>query len=157
MSLVNHAAELAVLVPFLASVYQIYLRKPLVVNNRGSVSNAMAQIRKSEVVELPVGTHNVTPTGARNNYTVTVTDKGDGDNMGILQVSNPDGNSFSEIGMTQDSRFTTETISNGIVSLNSDKGGGYVETIAEPTGNGADIEIFGLLAYIPKGQPVFPK
>lgn len=153
MNLLNHVVEVAALVPVLGAIYKIYLKNPIIANSRASVQKAMDQIRGSEVVELPVGTHDVTPNGATQNYIIDVFDVGYGDNAGNLQVSHPDGNSFIEMEMEQNSRAASEVVSDGKKLLYGNQG--YVEAIAEPIGIGKDVRIFGLLVYKPKGQAIF--
>ncbi len=159
MSVLSKAVELAMLAPFIATVYKMYLNKPLIVNDRPSVKKALGEIRKIKPEELPIGTHDVAPPGSEQSYVINVYDRGNDDTAGTLQISNPAGFSFIETGMMRGAESTTETLSNGVVQLDSQGDDGYVETIVEPANNGDPnaVKMFGMLVYMPKGKPIFEK
>jgi len=151
---INQAASMLAIAPIFAAVYQVYLKRPVAVRTRSEVESALSQLKTSEIVELPTGTFDVSPPTAGLNYTLTVSDQGGGDNIGILQISNAAGIPFSAVTKTMDEEPVHHENVSGTIVLNQP--GGTVQMIAEPVGAGPKMNIFGALIYRPKGQKVFP-
>ena len=152
-------ANLLQFVPLIATIYKVYLKTPKVVNTVYDLDVAMANIKKSPITELPVGTFDVTPDGAEFNYTLDVEDQGgSGDNVGHLQITSPTGGTFTRGRATAQEGLLKQDNASGRIDLSGGNGSAFL--VGEGEGDANDIKnytIFGVLLYRPKGQPVFSK
>ncbi len=143
----------AAMVPILGAVYQLYLKKPIVVSTKEQVMATMKQLRTSPVTQLPTGSYDVTPEGAKMNYTLQiVSDEENDDTVGQLQITNSSPVVMERIYHDSAKNLTTETLvqSGNIEHLDYGKS----MTIAEPSVQGK-VKIFGMLLCKRKAEQIF--
>lgn len=150
----RNVVDALTLVPLIASVYQVYLDKPTLGITKPQIEAIFERIKKSSANELPAGSHDVTPTGARLNYVINVEDQGDGDTIGHYQITSPTGDSFIQHKATDGNTVThNDAKAQGILA----KGNDMVLIAEAPPLHTVGLMFFGVLIYRPKGQPVFKK
>lgn len=145
------AVELVKIAPLVAAVYQVYFRRPKIILNEAETAQAFQDLKSIPPIELGEGTHNVTPDGAQQNYVIDVTDNGEGDNVGLLQIASPYGSIFTRYDVRDKGIPKNQP---GFKVLSNPRGD--AQMIAEAVTDSSELRFFGVLIFRPKGQPVFP-